>query len=241
MARVDQRKDTELREMKITCNYTKYAEGSCLFEMGDTKVVCTASLEDKIPPFLKDTGSGWITAEYGMHPRSTHIRSPREASRGKIGGRTHEIRRLIGRSLRAVTDLSTLGERTIWIDCDVLQADGGTRCASISGGFIALVEALKKMRKEGQIKTFPIKDFVGAISVGILRGKPILDLTYKEDSQADVDMNVVMTSADKFIEVQGTAERDPFTKAQMDNLLSLAKKGIFQLIETQRKIVGDII
>lgn len=235
MIRSDRRAYDKLRKIKITQDYVNYAEGSCLIELGNTRVVCTASLEGKVPLFLKGSDTGWITAEYGMLPRSCQSRITRESTRGRTTGRTHEIQRLIGRSLRAVVELEKLGERTVWIDCDVIQGDGGTRCASITGGFIALVDCLRKLKKDKIISTLPLKDFVAALSVGILKGNPILDLTYEEDSRAEVDMNVVMTGEGKFIEVQGTAEGQPFSKAEMDKLLSLAKEGIEGLIEVQKK------
>jgi len=234
MVRAGGRSYQNLRKVKITRNYIKYAEGSCLIEMGNTRVICTASVEDKVPQFLKGKGTGWITAEYGMLPRSCETRIPREGGRGRGLGRSYEIQRLIGRSLRAVAALEVLGERTIWIDCDVIQADGGTRCAAITGAFIALVDALAKLKKEKIINKLPLKDFVAATSVGILEGKPILDLTYEEDSKAWVDMNVVMTGSGKFIEVQGTAETEPFSKADMDKLIGLARKGIEELIGIQK-------
>jgi len=233
--RVDGRSNKSLRQVKITRNFNKYAEGSCLIELGATRVVCTATVEDKLPPFLKGKGTGWITAEYGMLPRSCTQRIPREAARGKIGGRTHEIQRLIGRSLRTVVELEKLGERTIWIDCDVLQGDGGTRTAAITGAFVALVDCLEKLRKDGLFKNLPVKDYVAATSVGICNGELLLDLNYKEDSRASVDMNVVMTGKERFIEIQGTAEKEPFSKSQMDDLLNLARKGIKSLIEIQKK------
>jgi len=237
MARENMRGNDKLRKVKITRNYIKHAEGSCLMELGETKVICTASLEDKVPPFLKGAGSGWVTAEYGMIPRSCATRTQRENSRSGPSGRTQEIQRLIGRSLRTVVDLKQLGERSIWIDTDVIQADGGTRTASITGGFIALADCLLKMRKDGLINRLPIRDFVAATSVGIVDGNLLLDLAYNEDSQAEVDMNVVMTGAEKFIEVQGTAEREPFTATQMRDLLNLAKKGITELIEVQKEVL----
>lgn len=240
MVRNDQRGLDKLRKVKITKDYIKFAEGSCLIELGNTKVICTASVEKTVPVFLKGQGSGWITAEYGMLPRSCQTRTPRESSRGKVGGRTHEIQRLIGRSLRAVVDLTKLGERTVWIDCDVLQGDGGTRCASITGSFLALADALNKLKKDKIINKLPITDFVAATSVGIIKNEAILDLNYEEDSQAEVDMNVVMTGAGKFIEVQGTAEGEPFTSVQMDKMINLAKKGIKDLIEIQKEIIGEI-
>jgi len=237
MNRKDKRAFDQIRPVKIIRDYIKYAEGSCLMEMGLTRIVCTATVEESVPNFLKGTGSGWITAEYGMLPRSCVSRILRD----KISGRNYEIQRLIGRSLRAVVDLTGLGERTIWVDCDVIQADGGTRTASITGGFVALVDALNKLKKEGKISKVPVKDFVAAISVGILNQELILDLTYEEDSQADVDMNVVMTASDEFIEIQGTSEKKTFNKEQMDKLLVLAKKGIFELIDIQRNLLKDII
>lgn len=237
MMRDNLRGNDKIRKVKITRHYSKYAEGSCLIELGETKVVCTASLEDKVPPFLKGTDTGWITAEYGMLPRSCITRTQRENFRSGPSGRTQEIQRLVGRSLRSVVDLRQLGERTIWIDCDVLQADGGTRTASITGGFVALVDCLLKMRREGLINKLPIYDFVAATSVGIVEGNLLLDLTYKEDSQAEVDMNIVMTGKGKFIEIQGTAEKQPFTFPQLRELLNLAKKGIAELIEIQKEIL----
>ncbi|NOX96836.1 MAG: ribonuclease PH [Nitrospirae bacterium] len=235
--RSDGRLLDQMRPVKITENYLKHAEGSVLIEVGDTKVICTASEEDKIPSFLAGTGQGWITAEYGMLPRSSGTRIARESSRGKVAGRTQEIQRLIGRSLRAVVDLPRLGERTIWIDCDVIQADGGTRTASITGGFLALSLALGRLRKEGKIKDVPLKDFVAATSVGMWKGNPLLDLSYEEDSRAEVDMNVVMTGRGRFVEVQGTAEEKPFSQGEMDKLLFLAKKGIEELIAVQKEII----
>lgn len=237
MVRENNRGQDKLRKVHITRNYIKHAEGSCLIELGNTHVICTASVEESVPPFLKGTGTGWVTAEYGMLPRSCKSRIPR----GKDSGRTYEIQRLVGRSLRAVTDMKLFGERTIWIDCDVIQADGGTRTASITGSFVALVDALNKLKKDGLINKIPIKDFVAATSVGILSGTLLLDLTYDEDSTADVDMNIVMTGNGEFIEIQGTAERKRFTKEQMDKLLALAAKGIGELIEAQRKLLEDIL
>ncbi len=239
--RADRRKEKELRPVKIKKNFSKYAEGSVLIEVGDTKVICTASVEEKVPPFLRDKKQGWITAEYGMLPRSSTDRITRESSRGKIGGRTHEIQRLIGRSLRAVVDLELLGERTIWLDCDVIQADGGTRTAAITGAFVAMAEAIKKVYKEGKLKKFPVKDWVAATSVGMKDGVVLLDLCYEEDSQADVDMNVVMTGKGKFVEIQGTAEKSPFTEADMEKLLHLARQGIQKLILIQKNVLGKII
>lgn len=236
MVRQDGRALDKIRKVQITRNYIKYAEGSCLIELGNTKVVCTASVEESVPPFLKDTGSGWVTAEYGMLPRSCKTR----IQRGKDSGRTYEIQRLVGRSLRAITEMRSLGERTIRIDCDVIQADGGTRTASITGSFIALCDSLNKLKKDGLLKKISIKDFVAATSVGILGGNALLDLTYDEDSQADVDMNIIMTAKGEFIEIQGTAERKTFNKEQMDALLTLAKKGIEDLIDIQRNLLKDI-
>jgi len=233
--RKENRERRSLRKVEITRDYMGYAEGSCLFEIGDTKVVCTASVENKVPPFLRNQGTGWVTAEYGMLPRSCKSRVARESVKGRPSGRTQEIQRLIGRSLRAVVDLKQLGERTITVDCDVIQADGGTRCASITGSFIALHDAVERLKREGLVEYCRIKDFVAAVSVGIIEGREYLDLDYDEDSQADVDMNVVMTGSGRFIEVQGTAEREPFDKKGLDGLLVLAKKGIKDLVTIQKK------
>lgn len=241
MTRRNKRKNNELREIKITKDYIKYAEGSCLIELGDTKVITTATIENSVPPFLKGKGVGWVTAEYGMIPRSCKSRVQREAAKGKLGGRTMEIQRLIGRSMRTVVDTKCIGERTIWMDCDVIQADGGTRCASITGSFISLVMALDKIHKEGIITKIPVSDYVAAISVGMLGGEPILDLDYDEDSTSEVDMNIIMTGSGKFIEIQGTAEREPFTKDEMDKLLVLAKKGVGELISVEKKMLKGII
>jgi ribonuclease PH len=238
--RIDGRAAGQLRETKITPGFLIHAEGSVLIEVGRTRVVCTASVEDRVPQFLRNTGKGWVTAEYGMLPRATSTRTQREASAGKVGGRTQEIQRLIGRSLRSVTKLNELGERTIWIDCDVIQADGGTRTASITGGFVALVLAMKKMRETGMLRTLPLQDFVAATSVGVVAGTPMLDLAYDEDSRADVDMNVVKTGDGRFVEVQGTAEGPPFERAALDALLALADAGIQQLVEMQRAITGPL-
>lgn len=235
--RSDGRGLDKIRKVGITRNYIKYAEGSCLIELGNTRVVCTASVEESVPPFLKGTGTGWVTAEYGMLPRSCQSR----IQRGRDSGRTYEIQRLVGRSLRAVTDMKAIGERTIWIDCDVIQADGGTRTASITGSFVALVDALNKLKKDKIINKIPIKDFVAATSVGILKDELLLDLTYDEDSRADVDMNIVMTGEGEFIEIQGTAERKTFNKAETDKLLAIAKKGIEELIDIQRNLLKDIL
>ena len=227
-----------LREVRITRHYTKHAEGSVLIEAGDTRVLCTASIQEKVPPFLKGQGQGWLTAEYGMLPRSTHTRMDREAARGKQSGRTQEIQRLIGRSLRAAFDLQALGERTLQIDCDVLQADGGTRTASITGAMVAAHDAFTKLLEAGLISVMPLKHFVAAISVGVWQGMPVLDLDYLEDSACDTDMNVVMTEAGRFIEVQGTAEGEAFDRATMDRLLDLAQSGIAELIRKQRAALG---
>lgn len=241
MNRLNDRAPGELRPTTITPNFSIHAEGSVLIEVGFTRVICTASVEDKVPPFLRGAGKGWVTAEYGMLPRATSTRSGREASAGKVGGRTMEIQRLIGRSMRSVIKLEQLGERTIWLDCDVIQADGGTRCASITGAFVALVLALGKLKQKEQIRTIPIADYVAATSVGIVRGMPLLDLAYEEDSKADVDMNIVKTSDGRFIEIQGTAEAEPFGNDALIGLLALADKGITDLIEKQRAIVGSIL
>jgi ribonuclease PH len=237
MIRQDGRDSDKIRKVQICRNYLKFAEGSCLIELGNTKVICSASVEESVPPFLKGTGSGWVTAEYGMLPRSCATRIPR----GKDSGRTFEIQRLVGRSLRAVTDMKPLGERTIWIDCDVIQGDGGTRTASITGSFIALCDALNKLKMSGLIAKVPVRDFVAATSVGMLNGNALLDLTYSEDSKAEVDMNIVMTASGEFIEIQGTAERKTFSKEEMDKLLTLAQKGISELVDIQRSILKDII
>jgi ribonuclease PH len=237
MIRLDGRGLDKLRKVTITRNYIKHAEGSCLIELADTKVICTASVEESVPIFLKNTGTGWVTAEYGMIPRSCKTR----IQRGKDSGRTYEIQRLVGRSLRAVCEMKAMGERTVWIDCDVIQADGGTRTASITGSFIALSLALNKLKKDGLLSKIPIKDFVAATSVGMLNGELLLDLNYDEDSKADVDMNIVMTGKGEFIEIQGTAERKTFNKEQMDRLLALAKKGIEELIDIQRSLIKDIL
>ncbi|MCH2279188.1 MAG: ribonuclease PH [Vicinamibacterales bacterium] len=239
--RDDARRPNELRPTTITPHYLVHAEGSVLIEAGRTRVICSASVEDRVPPFLRNTGKGWITAEYSMIPRATTTRSTRESTAGKVKGRTHEIQRLIGRSLRAVSKLDALGERTIWIDCDVIQADGGTRTAAITGSFVALVLAVQRMRDQGRITSMPVLDHVAATSVGILAGTPMLDLAYSEDSAADVDMNIVKTGDGRFIEVQGTAEGAPFAREALDQLLGLADEGIRQLIELQRKHVGNYL
>jgi ribonuclease PH len=238
MTRPNNRQNDEMRPVRITPGFTKNPDGSVLIQTGDTMVLCSAMIEDKVPRFLKGTGSGWVTAEYSLLPSSTETRTAREASKGKITGRTSEIQRLIGRSLRAVVDLEALGERTIYIDCDVLQADGGTRTASISGSFVALCLALMKLQAEGILEELPITDYVAATSVGIVDGEVVLDLEYVEDSQADVDMNVVMTGRGSFVEVQGTAEGSPFSKDKLDELLQLAEKGIREIITLQGNIIG---
>jgi len=233
------RSPSQLRPVRIHRQYTRHAEGSVLIEVGHTKVLCTASVEEKVPPFLKGKGSGWVTAEYGMLPRATHTRGAREAAAGKQSGRTQEIQRLIGRSLRSVTDMAVLGERQVTIDCDVLQADGGTRCASITGAMVALADAIEHLRKAGLVAGNPLRDYVAAISVGIVEGEAVLDLDYAEDSSCDTDMNVVMTGAGHFVEVQGTAEGAPFTRAQMSSLVDLASAGIAELVSMQRSAVGS--
>ncbi|HEX6735398.1 MAG TPA: ribonuclease PH [Azonexus sp.] len=236
--RPSQRQPDQLRTVRLTRNFTRHAEGSVLIEMGDTRVLCTASVEENVPPFLRGKGQGWVTAEYGMLPRSTHTRSAREAAKGKQTGRTQEIQRLIGRSLRAVTDLKALGERQITLDCDVLQADGGTRCASITGAWVALHEACEKLVQAGKIPVNPVRDHVAAISVGIFAGSPVLDLDYPEDSGCDTDMNVVMTGAGGIVEVQGTAEGAPFTREQMNVLMDLAQQGVRQLVAAQQSALA---
>jgi ribonuclease PH len=241
MTRTDGRSNAQLRPTALTPGFLAHAEGSVLIEVGRTKVICTASVEDRVPPFLRNSGKGWVTAEYGMLPRATSTRTQREASAGKVGGRTQEIQRLIGRSLRSVTKMTELGERTIWIDCDVIQADGGTRTASITGGFVALVLALQKMKDLAIIRDIPIVDYVAATSVGIVDGAALLDLAYDEDSRAEVDMNFVKTGDGRFIELQGTAEQQPFDRRALDALMELADNGIRELIAMQRTIVGDIL
>ena len=237
MNRTDGRAPDQLRKVKVTQNFVQYAEGSCLIEFGQTRVICTASVEEGVPPFLKGKGTGWVTAEYGMLPRSCSTRVKRDKT--LTSGRTLEIQRLIGRSLRSVVETAGLGERTVKVDCDVIQADGGTRTASITGGFIALVLALEKMKKQGLMKEMPLVDYVAAVSVGIHQGALLLDLNYEEDSAAEMDMNVVMVGKGQLVEVQGTAERNPFTKKEMDKLLDLAAKGIQELIRMQKKHIGE--
>jgi ribonuclease PH len=239
--RVDGRLLEQLRPTRLTPDYSVHAEGSVLIEAGLTKVICTASVEDRVPPFRRNTGKGWVTAEYAMLPRATNTRSQRESTRGKVGGRTQEIQRLIGRSLRTVTRLEALGERTITLDCDVIQADGGTRTASITGAFVALVLALQKMREADQIRTMPVQDYVAATSVGVVGGEAMLDLAYAEDSKADVDMNIVKTGSGEYIELQGTAEAVPFGREGLNRLLDLGDTGIRQLIALQREFVGHIL
>ena len=239
--RSDTRRANELRPTTMTPGYLPYAEGSVLVETGRTRIVCTASVEDRVPPFLRNSGKGWVTAEYGMLPRATTTRTQREASTGRVSGRTQEIQRLIGRSLRSVTRLTELGERTVWIDCDVLQADGGTRTASITGAFVALALALGTLREREVIRTIPLADYVAATSVGIVDGEPLLDLAYEDDSRAEVDMNVVKTGDGRYVEVQGTAEALPFGQEALLTLLHLADEGIRQLVEKQRAIVGHLV
>jgi ribonuclease PH len=238
--RQDGRENNDLRPVNIHRHYVEHAEGSVLIEVGRTKVICTATLEEKVPPFLKGKGEGWITAEYGMLPRATGQRNVREVTRGKQGGRTMEIQRLIGRALRSVIDLKKLGERTLWIDCDVIQADGGTRTASITGAFVAMVDACDWLRRKGMLDRLPLTDFLAATSVGVVRGEPMLDLAYEEDSRADVDMNLVMTGSGGLVEVQGTGEGGPFSRSQLDELLALAQSGVERLIAIQRATLGPL-
>lgn len=239
MSRPEGRKVDELRPVKVTRDYLPHAEGSVFFEIGDTKVICTASLEEKVPIFLRGTGKGWITAEYSMIPRATHTRTIRESTQGRIGGRTHEIQRVIGRSLRSIVDLKMMPDCTLWIDCDVVRADGGTRTAAITGSFIAMYDALKHMIDAGIIKEMPVQDFIAAISVGIVDGEPVLDLCFSEDSSAQVDMNLVMTDSGKIIEIQGTAEEHPFTRAELERMIKLASKGISELTAIQKQTVAQ--
>ena len=238
--RSDSRAPDQMRPVKIVPDYISTAEGSALIEIGNTRVICTASVEESVPPFLRNSGRGWVSAEYGMLPRATLTRSQREAARGKVGGRTHEIQRLIGRSLRAVTDMEHLGERTILIDCDVIQADGGTRTASITGGFVALGLAAGKLVQAGTLVGLPLRDFVCAISVGVVDGEPLLDLCYEEDSRADVDMNLVMTGSNRFVEVQASAERQVFDETQLQSMMGLARKGLDSLLVKQKAILGEL-
>ncbi|MCI0657401.1 MAG: ribonuclease PH [Acidobacteria bacterium] len=239
--RKDARSPSQMRELRIDLDVNKYAEGSALITLGDTRVICTASLEDRVPPWLRGQGQGWVTAEYGMIPRATDVRTQREASKGRPSGRTQEIQRLIGRSLRAITLLTAMGERTIWVDCDVIQADGGTRTASITGGFVALALAFRRMKEKDQLFKKPLTGLVAATSVGVLDGTPCLDLRYEEDSKADVDMNIVRTSAKRYVEVQGTAEKTPFTQEEMQKMLALANDGIDRLFEMQRKLLSAFL
>ena len=241
MERKSGRKCDELRPIKLIDNYLSSAPGSVMVEFGNTRVICAASIDDKAAPFLKNTGRGWLTAEYSMLPMSTQTRTAREAVRGKLGGRTQEIQRMIGRSLRAVTDLNAFGEKTIYLDCDVIQADGGTRTASVTGAFIALVGLFRKMKQEGAIREIPVRDYLSAVSVGIIDHQIMLDLEYEEDSRAEVDMNFVMTGSGHFIEIQGTAEKIPFSRQQMTQMTELAENGIRRIIEHQKEIVGDLI
>ena len=241
MTRIDGRSSSQLRPTTFTPGFLAHAERSVLIEVGRTKVICTASVEDRVPPFLRNSGKGWVTAEYGMLPRATSTRTQREASAGKVGGRTQEIQRLIGRSLRSVAKLNELGERTIWVDCDVIQADGGTRTASITGGFVAMALAMKRMKDLALMKDVPITDYVAATSVGIVDGTALLDLAYEEDSKAEVDMNFVKTGDGRFIELQGTAEGQPFDRRALDALMELADNGIKELIAMQRAVVGDFL
>src|ERR1043165_8120110 len=236
--RIDNRKNGDMRPVEIVPGFLMTAEGSALIKVGNTQVLCTASVEETVPPFLRNSGKGWVTAEYSMLPRATGKRTAREVTKGRPSGRTHEIQRLIGRSLRAVIDMAALGERTIYIDCDVLQADGGTRTASITGAWVALAQAVKKLRDFGILKTKPLMDVVAATSVGLVKGVPLLDLCYEEDSQADVDMNVVMTGAGRFIEVQATAEHKAFDDAQMATMMGLARRGVADLVEAQKKVAA---
>jgi ribonuclease PH len=241
MSRPLDRLNDQMRPVRIIPGFLKHPDGSVLIETGDTRVLCSAMVEERVPPFLKGSNTGWVTAEYSLLPASTETRSPREAARGKISGRTSEIQRLIGRSLRGIVDLDKLGERTIWIDCDVIQADGGTRTASVTGSFVALYLALKKLKDNGTIESIPIKDYVAAISVGIVEGIPVLDLEYVEDSAADVDMNVIMTGRGDFVEIQGTGEKSVFSRQDLDALLGLAQKGIQELIALQKNILEEQI
>ncbi len=237
--RPDGRSADKMRSIKITKDFLMSAEGSVLIEVGNTKVICTASFDDRVPPFLKDRNKGWVTGEYSMLPRSTSTRTVRESSRGRVGGRTHEIQRLIGRAMRSVVDLTALGERTVWLDCDVIQADGGTRTASITGAFVALKDAVNRAMEDGIIGKQPVKDYVAAVSVGIVNGEPVLDLSYEEDSAAEVDMNIVMTASGKFIEVQGTAETQPFDMKRLQGMLDLAESGIKEIVAVQKGVLGE--
>ncbi|BCJ88513.1 ribonuclease PH [Effusibacillus dendaii] len=238
--RADGRRENETRDIRIERGYVKHPEGSVLITFGETKVICTATIEEKVPPFLRGSGQGWITAEYSMLPRATPTRNQREATKGKVGGRTMEIQRLIGRALRSVVDLKKMGERTLWIDCDVIQADGGTRTASITGGFVAMAEAMHKLMEKGVYEKIPLTDYLAAVSVGIVSGAAVLDLNYAEDSTAQVDMNVVMTGKGEYVEIQGTGEERPFSAPELTNMLSLAKEGIDYIMGKQRESLGEI-
>jgi len=238
--RSDNRAPDQMRVVRITPEFIRTAEGSCLIEVGNTRVICTATIEESVPSWMRNAGKGWITSEYGMLPRSTLTRTARESSRGRVGGRTHEIQRLIGRSMRAIVDLQALGERTVWMDCDVIQADGGTRTASITGAFVALALASKKLVEAGTLKKIPLRDYVSAISVGIVDGTALLDLAYEEDSRAEVDMNLVMTGAGRFVEVQATAEQQPFTDDQLTQMMAYARRGCARLVEIQREALGGL-
>ncbi|MDP1511423.1 ribonuclease PH [Paenibacillus sp. CMAA1739] len=240
MSRSNGRNGDELRPMKLTAGVNKYAEGSVFIEVGETKVICTATVEERVPPFMKGQGKGWVTAEYSMLPRATHSRNQREAARGKLTGRTMEIQRLIGRALRSVVNLQALGERTITLDCDVIQADGGTRTTSITGSFVALAIAVNKIATQHKLPVFPITDFLASVSVGVVGEKALLDLNYEEDSKAKVDMNLVMTGSGKYVELQGTGEESPFDRQELDQLLSLGEQGILQMIERQKEVLGPI-
>ncbi|MFZ5352535.1 MAG: ribonuclease PH [Bacillota bacterium] len=240
MQRIDGRGNDQIRPVKIIRNYLKHAEGSVLIEMGDTKVICTATVDDKVPPFVKGTGKGWITSEYGMLPRSTETRKPRESTKGKVDGRTMEIQRLIGRALRSVVKLEEMGEMSIYIDCDVIQADGGTRTASITGAFVAMVDAFNKLIKEEKLNTIPVHGYLAAVSVGVKDGEVILDLNYAEDSTCQVDMNLIMTDKGHLVEVQGTGEESPFSKEQMLEMLRLGEKGVMELISVQKSSLGEL-
>lgn len=241
MTRADGRANDQIRPLSITRNYIKYAEGSCLIQIGDTKVICTASIEEKVPPFLKGLSSGWVTAEYGMIPRSCQTRAPRDAGKASVGGRTQEIQRLVGRSLRSVVDLHAFGERTIWLDCDVIQADGGTRTASVTGAFVAMVDAFNVLKGQGVVKRIPINDVLAAISVGVVSGEECIDLDYQEDSHAAVDMNLVMTASGRFVEVQGTAEAMPFSRNRLNKLLDLAENGIQEITAYIKREMAEVL
>ncbi len=239
--RSDNRALDQMRPVKITPDFIRTAEGSCLIEVGNTRIICTATIEESVPNWMRNAGKGWITSEYGMLPRSTLTRTAREASRGRVGGRTHEIQRLIGRSMRAVVDLVALGERTVWMDCDVIQADGGTRTASITGAFVALASAARKLVEAGTLKSIPLRDYVAATSVGIVDGAVMLDLAYEEDSRAEVDMNLVMTGKGRFVEIQATAEQQAFSDEQLAEMTAFARRGCARLIEVQREVLGELV